>query len=55
LGNGAKYTKLRKPVALVYFEKHADRSTAAKREYQIKQLTRQEKEQLVVGFLYTKL
>ncbi len=51
LGYGAKYTKLRGPVDLVYFEKHHDKSLAAKREYQIKQFTRQEKEKLVNNFL----
>jgi predicted GIY-YIG superfamily endonuclease/GNAT superfamily N-acetyltransferase len=51
LGCGAQYTKTRAPVDLIYFEKHSNRSVAAKREYQIKQLTRQEKEKLVDSFL----
>jgi predicted GIY-YIG superfamily endonuclease/predicted GNAT family acetyltransferase len=50
-GCGAQYTKNRNPVSLVYFEKHLNRSLATKREYQIKQLTRQEKEKLVDAFL----
>jgi len=33
---GAKYTKARRPVELVYFEEYPDRSTASKREYEIK-------------------
>ncbi|HIP28883.1 MAG TPA: GIY-YIG nuclease family protein [Sulfurovum sp.] len=33
---GAKYTRTRRPVTLVYFEKHGDRSSASKREYEIK-------------------
>lgn len=33
---GAKYTRTRRPVTLVYFEKHRDRSLASKREYEIK-------------------
>lgn len=37
---GAKYTKVRRPVKLVYTEKSQDRSSASKREYAIKQLTR---------------
>lgn len=39
----AKYTKARRPVTLVYSEKHASRSEACKREYAIKQLSREEK------------
>jgi predicted GIY-YIG superfamily endonuclease/predicted GNAT family acetyltransferase len=50
-GCGAKYTKARAPLNLVYFERHLNRSLATKREHQIKQLTRQEKEKLVKGFL----
>ena len=40
---GAKYTKIRRPVVLVYKELYEDRSSASKREYAIKQLTRNEK------------
>jgi putative endonuclease len=40
---GPKYTKSRRPVTLRFQESHADRSSASKREYQIKQLTRDEK------------
>jgi len=39
----AKYTKVRRPVILVYEETYEDRSSASKREYAIKQLTREEK------------
>lgn len=46
-GKGAKYTKYRRPVTLVYHECFEDKSTALKREYQIKQLSRQQKEQLI--------
>lgn len=42
-GTGAKYTKSRGPVELVYAETSADRSAASKREYAIKQLSRAEK------------
>jgi len=45
--NGAKYTKVRRPVEVVYTEKLEDRSLACKREYAIKQLTRQEKLRLI--------
>ena len=44
---GAKYTRGRRPVCLVYFERHQTRSEAASREFQIKKLTRSEKEALV--------
>ena len=33
---GAKYTRVRRPVKLVYSEEYPDRSTASKREYEIK-------------------
>ena len=46
-GKGAKYTKSRLPVELIYFEKCADKSEALKRECAIKQLTRKEKEKLI--------
>ena len=44
---GAKYTKVRRPVALVYSEELENRSVASKREYEIKQLKRQEKLKLI--------
>lgn len=40
---GAKYTKTRRPVSLVYQEKFETKSEALKREYAIKKLTRKEK------------
>lgn len=46
-GKGAKYTKHRIPVKLVYYEKYADKREAMRREYEIKQLTRKEKELLI--------
>lgn len=42
-GKGAKYTKRRLPVRLVYRERVDDRSAALKREYALKQLSRSEK------------
>jgi putative endonuclease len=44
---GALYTRGRRPVKLVYKEVRKTRSEAAKREYAIKQLDRNEKEALV--------
>lgn len=46
-GHGAKYTRSRTPVELVYSEELADKTEALKRECAIKQLTRQQKEQLI--------
>jgi len=46
-GAGASYTRARRPVKLVYQEPAADRSTASRREYQIKQLSRGEKLALI--------
>ena len=40
-GKGAKYTKNRRPVELVYFEEYDTKQEAMKREYAIKQLSRQ--------------
>ncbi len=40
---GAKYTKARRPVSLLYQEECGNRSTASKREYAIKQLSRKQK------------
>ena len=42
-GLGAKYTKSRRPVELVYHEEYTTKSEALKREYAIKQLTRAQK------------
>lgn len=46
-GKGAKYTRCRLPVKLVYFEEFSDKISAQKREYAIKQLTRIEKLALI--------
>lgn len=46
-GKGAKYTQGRLPVRLMYSECLPTKSEALKREYQIKQLTRKQKEQLI--------
>ena len=41
-GKGAKYTKARRPVELVYFEEFETKEQAMKREYAIKQMARDE-------------
>lgn len=46
-GKGAKYTRSRLPVTLVYYEVCETKEQARKREYAIKQLTRQEKQLLL--------
>lgn len=46
-GKGAKYTRSRLPVTLVYFESFETSVEAQKREYQIKHLTRKEKLELI--------
>ncbi len=46
-GRGAKYTRSRLPVRLVYLETHDTKEEAMSRECQIKKLTRSAKEKLV--------
>lgn len=46
-GKGAKYTRARLPVTLVYFETFETPSEAQKREYQIKQMSRRKKLKLI--------
>ena len=47
-GSGAKYLRANKPESVIYIEEHPNRSEACKREYQIKQFTKHEKESLVL-------
>lgn len=49
-GKGAKYTKTRRPVELVYLEESPTKEEAMKREYVIKQMTRKAKEDLIKSF-----
>lgn len=46
-GKGAKYTRSRRPVALVYYEVFSTKEEAMRREYEIKQLPRKKKEELI--------
>lgn len=46
-GKGAKYTKTRRPVKLIYLEEFPTKEEAMSREYAIKQLTRIQKEKLL--------
>ena len=49
-GKGAKYTRARLPVELIYFEKFDNKIDAMKREWELKQLKHKEKEKLAIGF-----
>jgi putative endonuclease len=46
-GKGSKYTRGRLPVKLIYVEEHSSKSSALKKEYKIKQLSKNKKKQLV--------
>jgi len=46
-GAGARYTRTRRPVSLVYVEQQPDRSEAMRRERKIKQLDRAHKQSLI--------
>jgi len=48
-GRGARYTKMRRPVKLIYVEELLDKSSALKRERAIKKLPRKKKEQLLLS------
>ncbi|MFI3313151.1 MAG: GIY-YIG nuclease family protein [Eubacteriales bacterium] len=52
-GKGAKYTKVRLPVELVYLEEHETKGAAMSRECAIKALTRVEKLKLIAHFYDT--
>ena len=45
-GKGAKYTKGRGPVELVYYEEYEEKSQAMRREWEMKRLSRSQKEEL---------
>jgi putative endonuclease len=51
-GRGAKYTRMHRPVKLVYIETQPDRSSAMKRERQIKQLKHDQKDKLILSNPY---
>ena len=46
-GTGARYTRTRRPVALVYTEEVGDRGAALRREYAVKQMTPMAKRELI--------
>ena len=47
LAKGAKYTRSRLPVSIVYFEECEDKSAAMSREWHLKKLTHAQKDELV--------
>lgn len=49
-GKASKYTRVRLPVNLVYYETYEDKISAQKREYAIKQLTKTQKLKLISTF-----
>lgn len=50
-GEGAKYTRSRRPVTLLYHETFETKEEALRREYAIKQLPREKKLQLINGII----
>ena len=54
LGRGAKYTKIHRPVKLVYMEEQTDLSSAMKRERAIKSLKHDQKRKLILEYTSTK-
>ena len=46
-GKGAKYTRSRRPVELVYYEEYDTKHEAMSREWHIKRMTREEKTELI--------
>ena len=52
---GAKYTRYRRPVQLVYSKKFRNRSTASKEEVRVKSLSRKEKLEMIGEYLKKKV
>ncbi len=48
-GKGAKYTRSRRPVELVFVEEHETKESALRREAAIKKLSKTSKEELIEG------
>ena len=46
-GKGAKYTKSRRPVVLAYYEEFHAKEEAMRREWEIKQMTREQKMKMI--------
>ncbi|MFZ5949668.1 MAG: GIY-YIG nuclease family protein [Candidatus Rifleibacteriota bacterium] len=54
-GTGARYTRGRRPVEVIFWEKATDKSDACSREYWIKKLSREEKLLLAESFVNNRL
>ena len=50
-GKGAKYTRGRAPVILMYTEAYSDKGRALRRELEIKALSRKQKEELIKSYI----
>jgi putative endonuclease len=50
-GNGAKYTRSRRPCEVVYTELFETKGAAMKREYRVKKWTRAQKQALIDGII----
>ncbi len=48
-GKGARYTRMRRPIKIVYFEEFKTKSEAMKREYELKHCKKAEKENLIIS------
>ncbi len=48
-GKGAKYTRPRRPVKLMYYEEFEDKNAAMSREWHLKKLTHEQKKKLIQG------
>lgn len=48
-GKGAKYTKGRGPLELVYYEEFEEKNDAMKREYAIKKMTKTQKNDMILN------
>lgn len=48
-GKGARYTKSRRPVELIYYEEYETRQEAMRREAAIKKLSREQKLELIAA------
>jgi len=49
VSRGSRYTRARRPLVLQYVEEHDSKESAMRREYEIKQLTREDKMRLWSG------
>lgn len=47
-GKGARYTRMRRPIKIVYHEEFETKSQAMKREYEFKHLKKKDKEGLII-------